>query len=27
MGGNQLDSWSQTVRNGGVPDFGANLVY
>jgi hypothetical protein len=23
----QLDSWAQTVREGGVPNFGANLLY
>ncbi len=23
----QLDEWSDTVRKGGIPRFGANLVY
>ena len=27
MGGDQLDSWSATIKDGGIPDFGANLVY
>jgi TonB family protein len=27
MGAKQLDEWSATVRGGGVPNFGANLVY
>lgn len=27
MGGQQLDSWSETVHNGGTPEFGANLLY
>jgi hypothetical protein len=27
MGAKQLDAWSATVRGGGIPSFGANLVY
>lgn len=27
MGGRNLDDWSATVRGGGKPDFGANLLY
>ncbi len=27
MGGSRLDQWSQQVRSGVVPDFGANLFY
>jgi hypothetical protein len=27
MGAKQLDAWAATVRSGGVPLFGANLVY
>jgi outer membrane lipoprotein-sorting protein len=27
MGTSQLDSWSAVVRNGGMPAFGANLLY
>jgi outer membrane lipoprotein-sorting protein len=27
MGAQQLDAWTATVRGGGVPAFGANLVY
>jgi hypothetical protein len=27
MGAKQLDAWTATVRSGGVPAFGANLVY
>jgi outer membrane lipoprotein-sorting protein len=27
MGAQQLDAWTATVRRGGVPAFGANLVY
>jgi len=27
MGAKQLDAWTATVRSGGVPLFGANLVY
>jgi TonB family protein len=27
MGSTKLDEWSATVRGGGTPDFGANLLY
>jgi hypothetical protein len=27
MGTQKLDNWSATVKGGGMPDFGANLVY
>jgi TonB family protein len=27
MGGARLDEWSATVRGGGIPSFGANLMY
>jgi len=27
MGGQRLEAWAATVRKGGVPDFGANLMY
>lgn len=27
LGHRQLRDWAELVRNGGVPDFGANLVY
>jgi TonB family protein len=27
MGGQKLDDWSEIVRLGGMPDFGANLLY
>jgi hypothetical protein len=27
MGGNQLDKWASEVRDGKVPNFGANLMY
>ncbi len=27
MGASQLDTWTATVRGGGMPAFGANLVY
>jgi hypothetical protein len=23
----RLDEWTSTVKNGSIPDFGANLVY
>jgi hypothetical protein len=27
MGGDKLDRWSQDVKDGLLPDFGANLAY
>ena len=27
MGGSQLDTWAAEVRNGKIPNFGANLHY
>lgn len=27
LGGKKLEEWSATVRGGGIPDFGANLLY
>jgi hypothetical protein len=27
MGGAKLDSWSETVRQGGTPAFAGNLLY
>lgn len=27
MGSAKLDEWSATVRGGGIPSFGANLLY
>lgn len=27
MGGSKLDAWTATVKGGGIPDFGANLLY
>jgi hypothetical protein len=27
MGGDRLDAWTATVSRGGMPDFGANLLY
>ncbi len=27
MGGDQLRSWTATIKGGGIPDFGANLLY
>ncbi len=27
MHGDQLNKWSQQVKDGKIPDFGANLVY
>lgn len=27
LGSKQLDDWSATIRGGGLPEFGANLVY
>ena len=26
-GGDKIENWTATIRGGGTPDFGANLIY